>query len=135
MLKKIDHIGIAVCSLEKSLPVFQGLGLEFLGTEEIPSQKVKVAFFQVGDIRIELLEPTSTESPIAKFLEKRGEGLHHIAYESSDIEEDMRRFQASGFEFLDKEPRAGAHESRVSFLHPKSTNSVLTEICEHLQIK
>jgi methylmalonyl-CoA/ethylmalonyl-CoA epimerase len=135
MLKKIDHIGIAVCSLEKSLPVFQGLGLEFLGTEEVPSQKVKVAFFEVGDVRVELLEPTSTESPIAKFLEKRGEGLHHIAYETGNIQEEMERLRASNFEFLDKEPRAGAHESRVSFLHPKSTNSVLTEICEHLQTK
>jgi len=133
MLKKIDHIGIAVCSLEKSIPVFQELGLEFLGTEEVPSQKVMVAFFGAGSVHIELLEPTSNESPIAKFLEKRGEGLHHVAYETSDIEEEMRRLQASGFEFIDKEPRAGAHKSKVSFLHPRSTNSVLMEICEHLQ--
>lgn len=129
MLKKIDHIGIAVRSLQESVPVFQKLGLELKGFEEVPSQQVKVAFFQVGDVRLELLEPTSSSSTIAKFLEKRGEGLHHLALESDALDEEMTRLRGSGFEFLDQEPREGAHHMMIFFLHPKSTNSVLTEIC------
>jgi methylmalonyl-CoA/ethylmalonyl-CoA epimerase len=129
MLKKIDHIGIAVSSLKESVPVFQKLGLELKGVEEVPSQKVKVAFFQIGDVRIELLEPTSSESTIAKFLEKKGEGLHHLALETDSLEEEMVRLRDSGFQLIDQEPREGAHHTRVFFLHPKSTNSVLTEVC------
>jgi methylmalonyl-CoA/ethylmalonyl-CoA epimerase len=135
MLKKIDHIGIAVSSLKKSIPVFQKLGLELKGVEEVPSQKVRVAFFQVGDVHIELLEPTSPESSIGKFLEKRGEGLHHIAYETGDIEEEMALLKAANFELIDQEPREGAHGTKIFFLHPKSTNSVLTEICAHKETK
>lgn len=131
MLKKIDHIGIAVNSLEKSIPVFKNLGLALIGIEEVPSQKVKVAMFQIGDVHIELLEPTSPESPIGKFLEKRGEGLHHISYETEDIEGQMENYKSLGFEFIDQEPREGAHGSLIFFLHPRSTNSVLTEICSH----
>lgn len=131
MLKKIDHIGIAVNSLEKSIPIFINLGLALIGIEEVPSQKVKVAMFEIGNVHIELLEPTSPESPIGKFLEKRGEGLHHISYEADDIEGQMENYKSLGFEFIDPEPREGAHGSLVFFLHPRSTNSVLTEICAH----
>ncbi|MCR4427782.1 MAG: methylmalonyl-CoA epimerase [Caldiserica bacterium] len=131
MLKKIEHVGIAVNSLEKSIPVFKNLGMKFLGIEEVPSQKVKVAMFEIGDVHVELLEPTSPDSAIGKFLEKRGEGLHHIAFETEDIEGQMREYKTLGFEFIDQEPREGSHDTWIFFLHPRSTNSVLTEICSH----
>lgn len=131
MLKKIDHIGIAVSSLNDSIPVFERMGLKLEGTEEVVDQKLNVAFFSIGGVHIELLEPTSPESPIAGFLEKKGQGIHHIAFESDQIESEMASLKSEGFEFIDKQPRNGAHNTRIAFLHPKSSARVLTEICQH----
>ena len=131
MLKKIDHIGIAVTRLSDSIPVFEKMGLKLEGTEEVADQKVKTAFFNIGGVHIELLEPTSPDSPIAGFLEKKGQGIHHIAFESDQIEAEMEHLKTEGLEFIDRQPRDGAHQTRIAFLHPKSTARVLTEICQH----
>ena len=131
MLKKIDHIGIAVTRLSDSIPVFEKMGLKLEGTEEVADQKVKTAFFNIGGVHIELLEPTSPDSPIAGFLEKKGQGIHHIAFESDQIEAEMEHMKTEGLEFIDRQPRDGPHQTRIAFLHPKSTARVLTEICQH----
>ena len=131
MIKRINHIGIAVASLEKQIPFYRDiLRLEDLGREEVPDQKVKVAMFKIGEVKIELLEPTSGNSPIAKFLEKKGDGIHHIAFESDGIVEEIGFFTEKGIEMLDKTPREGAHGTLIAFLHPKSSGRVLTEICQ-----
>jgi methylmalonyl-CoA/ethylmalonyl-CoA epimerase len=104
--------------------------MAFLGCEEVAEQKVKVAFFQVGESKIELLEPTSEESPIAKFLEKNGTGIHHIAYEVEDIEAAIAKLEMDGARMIDKAPRNGAHGARIAFIHPKSSSGVLTELCQ-----
>jgi len=132
MIKKIDHIGIAVKNLEDQMKFYcEVMGLKCLGTEEVPDQKVKVAMFPVGEVRIELLQPTSEDSPIAKFIEKRGEGIHHLAYQVTDIENNLKRLEEKEIRLIDKEPRVGAGGHKIAFLHPKSTSGVLTEICEH----
>ncbi|OEU77040.1 MAG: methylmalonyl-CoA epimerase [Desulfuromonadales bacterium C00003093] len=131
MTKKINHIGIAVKNLENSIPFYRDqLGMEFEGTEEVAEQKVRVAFLKVGESRIELLEPTSPASPIAKFLEKNGEGIHHMAYEVDDIEAALADMKEQGVRLIDETPRRGAHNSLIAFLHPKATGGVLTEICQ-----
>ncbi len=131
MLKKINHIGIAVKSLETSIPFYRDqLGMVFEGTEEVPDQKVRVAFLQIGESRIELLEPTAEDSPIAKYLEKKGEGIHHMAYEVDDIEIALADLKEKGVRLIDETPRLGAHNSLIAFLHPKATGGVLTEICQ-----
>ena len=131
MIRKIDHIGIAVQAVEEHIPFYRDvLGLKFVGKEEVQDQKVKVAMFRAGDVQIELLEPTSPESPIAKYLEKKGEGIHHIAYQSDGIDNEIKRFQESRVQMIDEKPRNGAHGSRIAFIHPKSSGKVLTEICE-----
>ena len=131
MLQKINHIGIAVQSLEATLPFYRdSLSMPFKGIEEVAEQKVKVAMLQVGEAKIELLEPTSPESPIAKFLEKNGPGIHHIAYEVADIEVAIAQMQAQGARMIDETPRIGAHNTRIAFVHPKSSNGVLTELCQ-----
>ena len=131
MLKKINHIGIAVKSLENSIPFYRDqLGMTFEGTEEVTDQKVKVAFLQIGESRIELLEPTSEDSPIAKFLEKKGEGVHHMAYEVDDVVAALADLKDKGIRLIDETPRRGAHNSLIAFLHPKATGGVLTEICQ-----
>jgi methylmalonyl-CoA/ethylmalonyl-CoA epimerase len=131
MIKKINHIGIAVVSLEAQIPFYRDvLGLSSLGSEEVPDQKVKVAMFQVGEVKIELLEPTSEDSPIAKFLEKKGDGIHHIAYETDGIISEIKHMEDSDIQMLDKVARDGAHETKIAFLHPKSSGRVLTEICQ-----
>ena len=131
MINKIDHIGIAVASLENQIPFYRDvLGLEFLGTEEVADQKVKTAMFKVGNVKIELLEPTDPSSPIAAFLEKKKDGIHHIAYESDNIEEQIDDLQAKEIRMIDKEPRGGAHNTKIAFIHPKSSGRVLTEICQ-----
>jgi len=131
MTEKVNHIGIAVKNLENSIPFYRDqLGMAFEGTEEVAEQQVRVAFLKVGESRIELLEPTSTESPVAKFLEKNGEGVHHIAYQVKDIEQSLAEFEAQGMRLIDKVPRGGAHRSCIAFLHPKATGGVLTEICQ-----
>ncbi|MCK4620649.1 MAG: methylmalonyl-CoA epimerase [Desulfuromonadales bacterium] len=131
MTKKINHIGIAVKNLENSIPFYRDqLGMEFEGNEEVAEQKVRVAFLKVGESRIELLEPTSPDSPIAKFLEKNGEGIHHMAYEVDDIEAALADMKEKGVRLIDETPRRGAHGSLIAFLHPKATGGVLTEICQ-----
>lgn len=131
MTGKINHIGIAVKNLENSIPFYRDqLGMAFEGTEEVAEQRVRVAFLQVGESRIELLEPTSPDSPVAKFLEKNGEGIHHLAYEVEDIEQALKDLAAQGVRLIDKVARNGAHGSRIAFLHPKASGGVLTEICQ-----
>ena len=131
MLTKVNHIGIAVNSLEASIPFYRDqLGMTFEGTEVVAEQKVKVAFLQIGESRIELLEPTADDSPIAKFLEKKGEGVHHTAYEVEDIEAALSKLKEQGVRLIDEKPRLGAHNSQIAFLHPKATGGVLTEICQ-----
>ena len=130
MLTKINHIGVAVNSIEEALPFYRdSLGMTFSGTEEVPSQKVKVAFLSIGESKIELLEPTSPESPVAKFLEKNGPGVHHVAYGVPDVAAAIAQLTASGTRMIDTAPRDGAHGARIAFIHPKSSGGVLTEIC------
>ncbi len=130
MLEKIDHIGIAVRSIDQAKPFFEKvLGLPCEGEEVVESQKVKTAFFAVGEVHIELLEPTSDDSPIAKFLENKGEGIHHIAYKTDDIENQLDQAKESGCRLIHETPIAGAGGKQVAFLHPKSTYGVLMEFC------
>lgn len=131
MLTKINHIGVAVSSIEEALPFYRDtLGMTLSGTEEVASQLVKVAFLAVGESKIELLEPTSPESPVAKFLEKNGPGVHHVAYGVPDIEAAIAKLSAGGTRMIDTAPRVGAHGARIAFIHPKSSGGVLTELCE-----
>jgi methylmalonyl-CoA epimerase len=130
MLQKIDHIGIAVRSIAEARTFYEiVLGLPCEGEETVASQKVKTAFFVVGEVHIELLEPTSEESPIAKFLEKNGEGIHHVAYTTDDIEGQIRQAREGGCRLIHETPIAGAGGKLVAFLHPKSTHGVLMEFC------
>ncbi len=131
MIEKINHIGIAVKSLDDHIPFYVDiLGLELMGKEEVEKQKVKVAMIKVGNIKIELLEPTVEDSPIAKFIDKRGEGIHHIAYHTDDIEKEIKNLKENDIRMIDKKPREGAHGTKIAFIHPKSSGKVLTEICE-----
>lgn len=128
----IEHIGIAVKSIEACLPYYEKvLGLSCYAIEEVTDQKVKTAFFKVGDTKIELLEATSDESTIAKFIEKKGEGVHHIAFAVENLAEVLPEVEKQGIQLIDKEPRKGAEGLNIAFLHPKSTHGVLTELCEH----
>ncbi len=127
---KLDHIGIAVSSLAEGAAFYEALGLEVTGTDEVPEQGVRVAFLTVGDTRIELLEPTGPESPIARHLEKRGPGMHHLCVRVDDIEAAMRRLADAGYQLLSDEPQPGAHGCRVCFVHPKSTGGVLLELSQ-----
>jgi methylmalonyl-CoA epimerase len=130
MLEKIDHIGIAVRSIDQAKPFFEKvLGLLCEGEEVVESQKVKTAFFAVGEVHIELLEPTSEDSPIAKFLENKGEGIHHIAYKTDDIENQLTQAKEGGCRLIHETPIPGAGGKQVAFLHPKSTYGVLMEFC------
>ncbi|WP_066060742.1 methylmalonyl-CoA epimerase [Neobacillus soli] len=131
MIKKVDHIGIAVKSLEQTLPFYtETLNLPLIGIEEVDSQKVRVAFLQAGETKIELLEPTSDESAIAKFIEKRGEGIHHVALGVESIEERIIEMNEKGIRMIDEQPRLGAGGAHIAFMHPKSTSGVLYELCE-----
>lgn len=131
-LTHIEHIGIAVKSIEEQLPYYEGiLGLKCYNIETVEDQKVKTAFFMIGNTKIELLEPTCEESTIAKFIEKKGEGIHHIAYATKNVNEALKEVEAKGVRLIDQEARGGAEGLRIAFLHPKSTGSVLTELCEH----
>jgi methylmalonyl-CoA/ethylmalonyl-CoA epimerase len=130
-VQAVNHIGIAVRSIEAQRPYYEGvLGAVFEGVEDVPDQKVRVGFFRVGDVRLELLEPTDPASTVAAFLEKRGEGLHHIALTVAGIEERIAELKRSGVRMIDEAPRPGAHHMRIAFLHPKSTFGVLTELCD-----
>ncbi|NLD23216.1 MAG: methylmalonyl-CoA epimerase [Bacteroidales bacterium] len=128
----IEHIGIAVKSIEEQLPYYENiLGLKCYNIETVEDQKVKTAFFKVGNTKIELLEATSENSTIAKFIEKRGEGVHHIAYATNNLDEALKEAESKGVRLIDKVGRPGAEGLTIAFLHPKSTGSVLTELCEH----
>jgi len=127
----IEHIGIAVKSLEESIPYYEEvLGLKCYAIEDVPEQKVKTAFFKVGETKLELLESTDPEGPIGKFLEKKGEGVHHIAFAVNDLEKVLTETEEKGIRLIDKTPRKGAEGLDIGFLHPKSTHGVLTELCE-----
>jgi methylmalonyl-CoA epimerase len=131
MLKIVDHIGIAVPSIADALEFWaKGLNNTVAHEEEVPSQKVKTAFLPVGEVNIELLEPTSDESPIAKALAKRGPGVHHICFEVEDIVAALAHLKEQGVTLIDKEPRLGAHGKMVAFVHPKSTGGVLVELSQ-----
>ncbi len=129
--KKISHIGVAVRNLEEAIPWYRDqLGLEFEGIEVVETEKVRVAFFRIGESRIELLEPTSADSTMAKYLEKRGEGIHHIALEVEDLPARLQSLKENGIRLIHEHPKPGAHQMNIAFLHPKSTGGVLLELCE-----
>jgi len=131
-ISHIEHLGIAVKSIDDSLPYYeQVLGLKCYNIEEVADQKVKTAFFKVGQTKIELLEPTSEDSAVAKFIEKKGEGIHHIAFSVNGVQAALDEVAAKGVQLIDKAPRNGAEGLNIAFLHPKSTCSVLTELCEN----
>lgn len=131
---KIEHLGIAVADLQKSLPLFeQLLNTPCYKTEIVESEGVSTAFFRLGESKIELLEATRPDSPINKFIEKKGEGIHHIAFEVENIEAEMKRLAALGFSLLNEHPKQGADNKLICFLHPKSTNGVLIELCQEIR--
>ncbi|AJC71181.1 MAG: methylmalonyl-CoA epimerase [Thermococcus sp.] len=130
MFRKIDHVGIAVKNLEEAIKVWEGLGLKVEEIEEVPDQKVRTAIIHIGESRIELLEPTAEDSPIAKFIAKRGEGIHHIALGVTNIEEHLKELKEKGYRLIDEEPRTGAGGAKIAFVHPKAVTGVLLELCE-----
>lgn len=131
-ISKIEHLGIAVQSIEEALPYYtETLGLEFYKEEVVADQKVKTAFLKVGEVKIELLEPTSPDSTIQKFLDNGGKGIHHVAFKVEDgVTEALAQCDAAGIRLIDKAPRGGADGLKIAFLHPKSTCGILTELCE-----
>ncbi|HOJ51259.1 MAG TPA: methylmalonyl-CoA epimerase [Syntrophales bacterium] len=129
-VKKVDHIGIAVKSIEESLKFYELLGLKAQGTEEVAEQKVRVAFIPVGDSEIELLESTAPDGPIARFIEKNGEGIQHIALRVDDIKAALAELKAKGIRLIDEEPRYGAGGASIAFVHPKATGGILLELSE-----
>jgi methylmalonyl-CoA/ethylmalonyl-CoA epimerase len=130
-MHKIEHIGIAVRSLSESVPLFEKLlNSQCYKTEEVKTESVLTAFFKTGDTKIELLESSAPDGPIGKFLDKKGEGIHHLAFEVADIEAEMERLKREGFQLLSETAKPGADNKLVCFLHPKSTNSVLIELCQ-----
>lgn len=131
MIKKIDHIGIAINNLEESIKVYRDtLGLDFRGTEEIKDQKVIVATFLIGDVKFELVQPTQSDSSMKKFIDKRGEGMHHIAILVNNIDESLKELNEKGIKLIDEKARIGADGARIAFIHPKDMNGVLVELVE-----
>lgn len=131
MIKGLDHIGIAVKNLDDALEIFERiLGFELEKIRVVEEQKVKIAFLQAGETKIELLEPTDKDGPVARFIEKRGEGIHHLAFTVSDIEASIQEAKDEGIRVVDEKPRLGAEGYKMAFLHPKSTKNVLVELCE-----
>ncbi|MDD4334349.1 MAG: methylmalonyl-CoA epimerase [Desulfotomaculaceae bacterium] len=130
MLKKVDHIGIAVKDLAEATKFYEALGLKSVGTEIVEEQKVKVAFFPVGDSEVELLESTAPDGPIAKYIDKNGAGIQHIAFRVDNIEKALAELKEKGVRLIDEKPRYGAGGAKIAFLHPKSTFGVLIELCE-----
>jgi len=132
--KKIEHIGIAVKNLEESVKYYENIfGLKCYAIEEVKDQKVKTAFFKIGETKLELLESTQPDGPIAKFIEKKGEGVHHIAFAVNNLESSLSEVSNKGIQLVDQQPRKGAEGLNIAFLHPKSTFGVLTELCEKKQ--
>ena len=131
-LSYIEHIGIAVKNLDEAIKFYEEvLGLKFYAIEEVEDQKVKTAFFQIGQTKIELLESTDPDGPIGKFIEKRGEGIHHIAFATDKLESDLKELKEKGIKLIDEKPRAGAEGLNIAFIHPKDAFGVLTELCNH----
>ena len=131
MIKKIEHLGIAVESIDSSLKVYEALlGAKCYKVENVESEGVKTAFIQIGESKIELLEATDPTSPIAKFLTKKGKGIHHIAFDTDDIESEINRLKNEGFELIHQSPKNGADNKMIAFLHPKSTDGILVELCQ-----
>ena len=129
-MKKIEHLGIAVKSIEESSKIYAKLlNAECYKIEEVESEGVKTAFYQIGESKIELLEATKEDSPIAKFLEKKGQGIHHIAFDVEDIHAEIARLEGEGFQLIHTQPKAGADDKVIAFLHPKSTDGILVELC------
>ena len=130
-LTHIEHLGIAVKSIEQAIPFYENvLGLKCYAIEEVAEQKVKTAFFKVGQTKIELLESTDPEGPVGKFIEKKGEGVHHVAFAADGLQSNLDELAANGVQLIDKTPRKGAEGLNIAFLHPKSTAGVLMELCE-----
>lgn len=130
-MNKIEHIGIAVKNLDEAIQTYtELLGTECYKTEAVESEGVKTAFFRVGESKIELLEASHENSPIAKFIEKKGEGIHHIAFDVTDIQQSMSELSSKGFQLLNEQPKSGADNKLVAFIHPKSSNGVLVELCQ-----
>ena len=131
MIRKIDHIGIAVKNLSDAIKFYEeSLGLQIEGQEIVQDQKVRTVFIPVGEIRIELLESLDPEGPVGKFIANRGEGIHHIALQVSNIEADLQKLKEKGIKLIDEKPRLGAHKLQIAFIHPKATNGVLLELCQ-----
>jgi methylmalonyl-CoA/ethylmalonyl-CoA epimerase len=130
-MQKLEHIGIAVKNLAEANVLFTRLlGSEHYKIEEVESEGVRTSFFRIGDVKIELLEATKPDSPIAKFIDKRGEGIHHLAFEVADLPQSISEFQSKGFQFINPVPKNGADNKSICFLHPKSTQGVLVELCQ-----
>ena len=131
MLKKINHIAIAVTNVEEAAKFYeQVLGLKLTGVEVVTAQKTKVGFFKIGESNIELVQPAEPESPLVKFLETKGQGIHHICFEVEDVEAEVKTYLEKGATMVDQKPRPGAHNTKVAFVHPKSSSGVLIELCE-----
>lgn len=131
MLKKINHIAIAVKNIEEASKFYQDiLGLSLSGVEVVASQKTKVGFLKIGESNIELVQPSEPDSPVAKFLETKGQGIHHICFEVDNVEAEVKAYLEKGATLIDQKPRPGAHNTKVAFIHPKSSNGVLIELCE-----
>ncbi len=132
MIKKINHIAVAVNNLEESSKFYQAVvGLALSGVEVVAAQKTKVGFFKIGESNIELVQPSEPDSPLVKFLEAKGQGIHHICFEVDDVEAEIKNFLEKGATMVDQKPRPGAHQTKVAFVHPKSTGGVLIELCEY----
>jgi len=132
MLKKIDHIGIAVKNLEDAAVFYKALDIKISHIEEVPEQKVRVGFIYTSETAIELLEPLDSDSPVAKFIEKKGEGMHHICFKVSDIKTTLTTLKNQGYRLIDMEPKSGAHNTLIAFVHPKSANGVLIELSQDI---
>lgn len=130
-MEKLEHIGIAVKNLDEANALFARLlGRKHYKIEEVASEGVRTSFFELGGVKIELLEATRSDSPIAKFIEKKGEGIHHLAFEVQQIDQSLQQYRESGFELINQSPKDGADNKRIAFLHPKSTQGVLVELCQ-----
>ncbi len=131
MIKKINHIAVAVNNLEEAAKFYQNmLGLTLSGVEVVAGQKTKAGFFKIGESNIELVQPTESDSPLVKFLESKGQGIHHICFEVDDVDAEIKALLEKGATMVDQKPRPGAHRTKVAFIHPKSSNGVLIELCE-----